>query len=294
MVKIRVPATSANIGPAFDCLGVALNQYNVFEFSKILKGVEFEGFKDEFCNENNLVYKAMKKVYEKAGKNMGGIKIALLENNIPISSGLGSSSSCIVAGLFGANSILGNRYSKDELLNMAIEIEQHPDNVAPAILGGMVLALVEWGEVYYEKIKVSDSLKFITVIPDFPLSTNECRNILPKKVDFRDAIYNTTRSAMTVASFIKEDYEKLKYYCNDRLHEQYRYVLIPKHKEILDILNGNGCVCSFLSGAGPTIIGINNCCEDNNVNAIKEKIKEIKDYKYSVKVLKTSSGVKIY
>ena len=139
MIRVRVPATSANLGPGFDSLGIALSIYNEYEFElKEDIGVSFEGVEREFQNEDNIIFKAINKTFNKYNFKFNGIKIKLIKQEIPISRGLGSSSSCIVAGIVGAFALMGKQINKDEILSLAVEIEGHPDNVCPAIFGGLV------------------------------------------------------------------------------------------------------------------------------------------------------------
>ena len=173
MIRVRVPATSANMGPGFDSLGVALNLYNEYSFSETLMGLEFEGIEEEFCNKDNIIYKAMLKCFEKYNYKAKGLKISIAKQDVPISRGLGSSSSCIVAGLIGANYIMGNILSNEELLDIAVEIEGHPDNVAPALLGGVIVAIREGNRTIYDKVNVLKALNFVAIIPDFKLSTEK-------------------------------------------------------------------------------------------------------------------------
>lgn len=256
MIKVRVPATSANMGPGFDSIGVALNLYNVFAFDEIDEGLRFNGFPKEFCNEDNIVYKAMMKCFDRAEYKPKGLKISSLTQDIPISRGLGSSSSCIVGGLVGANRIIGDKFSKDELLEMAVEIEGHPDNVAPALLGEMVIAILEDNKVYYEKIKVHDGIKFMPVIPDFRLSTQDARMVLPERISLKDGIYNVGRASLLVASMVNGDFDILKHACADCFHEKYRSSLIKGFDEVKSKIYEVGAVGSYLSGAGPTIMAV--------------------------------------
>lgn len=143
MIRVRVPATSANLGPGFDSLGIALSIYNEYEFElKEDIGVSFEGVEREFQNEDNIIFKAINKTFNKYNFKFNGIKIKLIKQEIPISRGLGSSSSCIVAGIVGAFALMGKQINKDEILSLAVEIEGHPDNVCPAIFGGLVVTIM--------------------------------------------------------------------------------------------------------------------------------------------------------
>lgn len=258
MIKVRVPATSANMGPGFDSLGVAVERYNVYEFKEIESGLSFKGIPDEFCNKENIIYKAMMKCFNKGNYKVKGLEINTITQDVPISRGLGSSSACIVGGLVGANAIMGNKFSKDEILQMAVEIEGHPDNVAPAVLGGMVVAIMDNGNVYYEKVDVKDVVKFVPIIPNFRLSTSEARSVLPKEISMKDGVFNVSRSSLMVAAMTSGNTKLLKYACQDKFHQNYRSKLIKGfdivNKEAYDL----GAVASYLSGAGPTIMAIIN------------------------------------
>ncbi|MBD7913022.1 homoserine kinase [Clostridium cibarium] len=256
MIKIRVPATSANMGPGFDSLGVALNLYNIFGFREIDNGLSFNGVPEEFCNEDNIVYKAMMKCFSKAGYKPKGIEISTLKQDIPVSRGLGSSSSCIVGGLVGANEILGKKFSQDEILEMAVEIEGHPDNVAPALLGNMVVAVTEEKKIYYQKINVNEKIKFIPIIPNFKLSTNEARKVLPSEISLNDGVYNVGRASLLVAAISNGNLELLKHACKDAFHEKYRSSLISGFYEVKEEIYKAQGLASYLSGAGPTIMAL--------------------------------------
>ena len=273
MIKVRVPATSANMGPGFDSLGVAVERYNVYEFKEIESGLSFKGIPDEFCNKENIIYKAMMKCFNKGNYKVKGLEINTITQDVPISRGLGSSSACIVGGLVGANAIMGNKFSKDEILQMAVEIEGHPDNVAPAVLGGMVVAIMDNGNVYYEKVDVKDVVKFVPIIPDFRLSTSEARSVLPKEISMKDGVFNVSRSSLMVAAMTSGNTKLLKYACQDKFHQNYRSKLIKGfdivNKEAYDL----GAVASYLSGAGPTIMAIIN----KETQDFRAKMKEFLD-----------------
>lgn len=284
MIRVKVPATSANIGAGFDCLGIAFKLYNIFGFEEIEMGLQFQGFKDEYCNEDNVVYVAMRKCFESCGYEPRGIRITLLEQNVPIARGLGSSSSCIVAGLIGANRLAGDRLTIDQLLDLAVEIEGHPDNVAPALLGGMVVAIVEGGKTYYNKFDIQETVKFLSLIPDFMLSTEEARSVLPKTIDFKDGVYNLGRAAFILSCFAKGNYEDLNKGCRDKLHEPYRSKLIPGYTQITNMVYNNGGICAFLSGAGPTIMTLYSQGKEHEINKLKSFLDTL-DNKWEVREL---------
>lgn len=269
MIKVRVPATSANMGPGFDCMGIAVSMYNTFGFKETSSGLSFSGMPQEFCNNDNVIYQAMMKCFNKANYKIKGLEISILNQEIPISRGLGSSSSCIVGGLIGANEIMGNIFSKEEIFQMAVEIEGHPDNVAPAVLGGMVVAIMEDERYYYDKVNIKDDLSFIPIIPNFRLSTKEARIVLPKEVSIKDGVYNVGRSALMVSALSNGKYDLLKFACKDSFHENYRSKLIEGFDSVKKEAYQLGAVASFLSGAGPTIMAIS-----LKENSIVEELKK--------------------
>lgn len=258
MVTVRVPASSANMGPGFDCLGVALNMYNTARFELIDTKTEIiikDGADFIPKGENNYVYTGFKKVFDCAGKTFAGVRIELW-SDIPVTRGLGSSSSSIVLGLMGANRILGDVFTKDELLNMAYEIEGHPDNVAASIMGGFTVCVPDSGKVVYTKTDVSSDICFAAMIPDFYFQTKKSRGILPSAVSFKCASFNLSHSALVASAFAKGDYSLLKVAVKDRMHQHLRFGRIRSGEYIMRILKRNGAICSYLSGAGPTVMAI--------------------------------------
>ncbi|AJG98038.1 homoserine kinase [Clostridium beijerinckii] len=281
MITVRVPATSANMGPGFDTLGIALNLYNDFGFREIEDGLKFNGMPEEFCNEDNIIYKAMKYCFDKAGYKIKGLEISEIKQNVPVSRGLGSSSTCIVGGLVGANEILGKKFSEEELLEMAVEIEGHPDNVAPALLGGMVVAIVDENKTYYDKIDVKNGIRFVSIIPNFRLSTEEARKVLPKEISLKDGVYNVSRAALMVACFSSGKYELLRYACKDAFHQNYRSKLIPGFEEVYNKSYELGALACYLSGAGPTIMAIIDEKDERFSNKLKEFL-QIKGLEWNI------------
>lgn len=277
MIEVRVPATSANIGPGFDCLGIAFDLYNRFFVEEIEEGLIIEGCDAIYANEHNLIYKSMKKCFEKIGYEYKGIRIKI-ENDIPISRGLGSSATCILGGVMGANEIAGGVLNKDEVLELATEIEGHPDNVAPALLGGMTVAIPENEKVYYSKINIAKGLKFYALIPDFKLSTEKSRGVLPEHIPYKDGVYNVGRVSLLIAALVNGQFDLMKVACKDRLHQKYRGGLINDFNAIIkecDKLNSSGI---FLSGAGPTIMVAVE--EENDIffEGMKSFMSDLKDH----------------
>lgn len=269
-----MPATSANMGPGFDSLGIAFNLYNEFEFEEINEGLEFEGIPEEFCNKDNIIYEAMVKCFSKGNYNFKGLKIKVIKQDIPISRGLGSSSSCIIGGLIGANCIMGNKLSREEIFDIGVEMEGHPDNIAPALFGGMVIAIMEGENAYYNKVDVKEGIEFLGVIPNFRLQTSEARAVLPKELTVKDAVYNISRASMMVSAFANGRYDLIKYACKDAIHQNYRSKLIKHFDEVYSMAFNNGALGVFLSGAGPTMMTMYNSSDDRFTYKVRRFFKE--------------------
>lgn len=291
--RVKVPATSANIGAGFDVMGLALNLYNFFEVEEIESGFLFEGFEEEFCNEENIFLKSMIYLLEKYHHSYNGFKLSLKEENIPISRGLGSSSACIVAGLMIANKILGNKLSKAELVKIATDIEGHPDNVSPAILGGLVVTVVEDEKLYYNKIDIDNDIIFACYIPKFKIPTENARKILPEFITLNDGVYNVGHGVLTVLAFLNKDYQLLKISCNDKFHQDYRGALIKNYKEIKEIFNKNSTINSFISGSGPTIIGMFKKSDINIIEVLKKDLLNLKEEFNFINLIVDNEGAQV-
>lgn len=278
-VGIQVPATMANLGCGFDCLGLALPIYNTVIVEETVlpgSGIEIniidEKNPDNALNiptdKNNIVYKAIELLYSYIGQVPDELKITI-KTQIPVARGLGSSASVIVGGLMAANALLRNPADEAVLLSIATEIEGHPDNITPAIKGGVTLSSWEDdGSVVYRKLPWYDDWKVMVCIPDYELATEISRSVLPKEVLLKDAAFNLRRSAMFVEALHTHDSELLKLAMRDRLHQPYRKKLVPGLVAIMDNLrHANGVLGCFLSGAGPAI-GVVSC--GANINEIKD------------------------
>ena len=294
--KVRVPATSANMGPGFDSLGIAFQLFNEYIFTEIESGVEFIGFHSEFANKDNIIFKAMEKVFKDYNYDYSGVRIEIINCNIPVSRGLGSSSSCIIAGIIGAFSIMGKDINKSEVLKYAVEIEGHPDNVCPAIFGGLISTIMTNDKKpLYNCVNVKDGIKFVALIPRFKLSTEKARAILPKEILFKDCVYNIGRAALLVSAFSNGNYNLLREATKDKLHQQYRSGLIKNFNNVYNkTLELNVFAC-FLSGAGPTLMAIiskddfvfvNEISKFISDNDINWDIKELTIDKDGAKILK--------
>ena len=266
-VTVRVPATSANCGPGFDTLGLACNLYNYFTYELIDQGlslkIEGEGTEKLKAGKNNLAFLSFYKVWDMIVGSKTGLSV-IMSNNTPLSRGLGSSSTAIVAGLVAANHLTGNTLSKNEIVQLATEIEGHPDNVAPAILGGMTISYVDNGRASSLKFLPLKPFKLVAVVPDMPLATSLARRAIPKTVPHQDAVFNTSRAALLVGAMLTGDYQHLAAGLDDRLHQPYRDHLIPGMEDAFKAAVNNGAFNAIISGAGSTLMAyvpINVSCE---------------------------------
>jgi homoserine kinase len=253
MIKIRVPATSANLGPGFDCLGLALNIWNEVSFEpaeKISYLVTGEGAEKLNKGTRNLLTKAFTLLHEVCGREMRGVCIQS-KNEILMSSGLGSSAAAIVAGLYGANEMLNKPLNKNELLKLATEIEGHPDNVAPALLGGLVISILSGEEVIARRYEVPE-WTIVIVKPNMEWLTKTARAVLPKSVSRADSIYNIGRTALVVDALRNGDLDLLQKVMDDRIHQAYRLKHISGGISAYKAAKQFGAAA--LSGAGPSII----------------------------------------
>lgn len=288
MIKVTVPATTANMGPGFDCLGMALNLYTTVLFEETEGNLVIEGCEPEYQNENNLIYRTMLAVFERAGYKHKGMKIKV-NSDIPVSRGLGSSAACILAGIIGANEICKAGLTKLEILKFATEIEGHPDNITPALFGGVTVSVYDNDEVYFNQLPMNTSLDFYALIPNFTLSTSESRSVLPKQIPFEDATYNIGRVALMVASLAKGDLDLLNVSIKDRLHQKYRGSLIHEYDFIMDQLDSLQIKGAFLSGAGPTIIAIADKNDSKIESAITNMVQNL-DNNWTLKKLCTETN----
>ncbi len=258
MIRVRVPATSANMGAGFDTLGIALNLYSRLEVEQTDGGLEIvtkNSYGTAASDKSNLVYRAMARVFDKTGYTPGGLKIKQ-ESRIPMTRGLGSSSACIIGGMLAANIICGRRLTYPEILDMAAQMEGHPDNVGPAMYGGFCVSAADGGHVMVKSTKLRNDLRFAVMIPDFFVATRKSRGVLPELVHLRDAAENISRASVFQAAMVTGDYELLRYGVGDRLHQPYRKMYIDGFNEIFKRTYEAGSKATYLSGSGPTIMSI--------------------------------------
>lgn len=256
MIRVQVPATSANLGSGFDSLGIALSMHNrVWMEESDVVDISSRDSTVIPTDEHNLIYWAAKRLYEQCGRKLPGLRL-VQENNIPMARGLGSSSACIVAGILGANRLLGTPFSQKDLVNFAAKIEGHPDNTTPAIEGGLVASAIEGERVYSVSVPVSDKIRFVVFIPPFELKTEKARAVLPAQYSRSDAVYNLSRSALMTASLFSGSLENLRVAVGDRIHQPYRSGLIEGLDSVFRMSYELGSLGTYVSGAGPTIIAM--------------------------------------
>ena len=259
-IRVRVPATTANLGPGYDCLGMALDLWNVVEIRSVTGRdgrvvVEGEGAGTLAEDETNLVYQAMTALAGRAGQEVPALEVRCY-NQIPLRRGLGSSSAAIVGGLVAANHLLGRPLADDDLLHLAVELEGHPDNVAPALLGGLRVVAAEDGRLITAPIPVPPELTAVLFVPEVTIATQEARAVLPGKVSRDDAVYNIARVAMLVNALTFPRLQDLRCATGDRLHQPYRQKLFPAMKLIFAAAMEGGALGVFLSGSGSTILAL--------------------------------------
>lgn len=243
-MKIRVPGTTANLGPGFDALGLALTCYSYLEVEPVTE--------DEF-DKDNLIHKAFIYFFNEVNEPVPAMRLTL-EGDIPRSRGLGSSAACIVGGLTVANIISGKHLPKEDLLTMATALEGHPDNVAPCLLGGLISASKEGDKILTARFDIHPDWNFYTAIPNFEMSTADARNVLPRRIPFQDGVFNLSRIPLLLKGLENGDTDLLRAGTEDRLAEPYRGVLIPEYEKVKGFgLKYGG---AMISGAGPTVLMI--------------------------------------
>lgn len=255
-INIRVPATTANLGPGFDCLGLALTLWNETTIELAPKGfaveIEGEGAGDLPFNKDNLIVKAALKVYDYLElQHPKGLQFTC-RNNIPLASGLGSSAAAVLTGIIGANVLLDNPLDDEQIIALGTQIEGHPDNIAPALLGGLTITTTAQGWVSTRQMDVP-AWRVVVVLPDVALSTEDARKALPKKVPLEDAVFNIGQTVLTVDAFQQGSLRFLKEAMQDKLHQPYRLPLIAGAAEAIKAAQDLGAAAA-LSGAGPSVI----------------------------------------
>lgn len=257
-IHLRAPGSASNLGPGFDCLGLALTIYNRITVREVSgSGVNItitgEGAGDLPEDDQNLFYSSAVAAAEMAGGSLPGLSVEM-DNQIPLVRGLGSSSTAIVAGISAANLLLGEPLDTSDLLNLATRLEGHPDNVSPCLLGGFTISALKDGSVEHIRALPSPELRAIVVVPHFEIRTEAARKALPDSVPHRDAVFNVGHASLLTAALIKADFQILRAAMKDRLHQPYRAHLVPGIEQVLDAAESSGALGACLSGAGPTLL----------------------------------------
>lgn len=279
-IKVKVPATTANLGPGFDVLGASLSLYNELEVSLVEnpKKAKFivvgEGKKILPRNEKNILWKAMEAVFGLLDVNdkysLKSFDIKLI-NNIPLSSGLGSSSAARAAGIIVANKICGNKMTLGEMADLGVKLEGHPDNIIPAFYGGVCVSINNNDVIDVVKLPVP-KIKAVVCTPGFELATERSRNILPIKYDRKDVVFNIARVALLTKAFCTNDFKVLKEAMQDKIHQPYRAKLIPVMQELIDCAVKAGAYGACLSGAGPSMIAF---CDNKKAQDVAKSMAKI-------------------
>lgn len=261
-VRVRVPASSANLGPGFDCLGIALTLYDEWRVEGTPGDpslrIAVDGADAIPTDGRNLAYQAFRKVFQLHNRPLPALRMEL-KSRIPVAGGLGSSSAAIVGGLVAANRALGDPMTREQLLDLAAAFEGHPDNVAPALFGGFCAATYDQGKVRcvsWQSPALFRDLTAVAAIPYFELKTEKARAVLPKNVPRLDAVFNTGRAALLVSALLSKRYDLLGDAMCDRLHEPYREKLIPGFSKAVAAAEAAGAYGAALSGAGPTVLAL--------------------------------------
>lgn len=288
MIKVRVPATSANLGVGYDCMGLALDDYATVTFEVIAHGLEILGCEEAYCNEDNLFYQAFLEGLKYMDETVPGIRITV-DTDIPYARGLGSSATCIVAGLAGANALFQNRMNRYELFDLATRMEGHPDNIAPAIFGGLCVSFMEEGKPNMIRYGVKRDLQFVTMIPDYEVSTKSAREVLPNNMSYAQAVYQMGRCAALAKAIEIGNAMIMKRACTDQMQEPYRKELIPEYADVNKLCEDAGMITMYISGSGSTMIALTQ--EEADAGVLAETIK--KRYPtWDVRILKaTYDGV---
>jgi homoserine kinase len=262
--SVRVPATSANLGPGFDVLGIALGMFDEVELSLWKKGqrpflsVRVDGAGDIPTGPGNLAFRAVRHLFKAARRPLPAIELQM-KARLPVSGGLGSSSAAIVGGLVAANAALKNIFSIQTLVQMATDLEGHPDNVLPALVGGLCAGVVTKEGVKFVAWKdaaLARNLRAVACTPDFKVPTEKARRVLPLRVDRKDAIFNAAHVALFLSAIKEKRYDLLGEAMSDRLHQPYRKTLVPGLMDVIAGARKAGAYGAALSGAGPTVLAL--------------------------------------
>jgi len=284
-VKVRVPCSTSNIGPGFDCLGCALSLYADFTCEIIEEGLEITGCPEAYRNENNLFVQAYRYAERYMGVKSAPLRVRI-ETEVPVSRGLGSSSTLLAGGVTAANALNGSPLSDWELVKLCNELEGHPDNVAPAVLGGMCVSMIHEGAPVTVPVKVPENVGFIALIPNVETETRAMRAVLPKEVALQDAVFNASRLAVMLHAFREGDIALIAKALDDRLHQPYRRHLMPEYDRAEAAALEAGCAAFCISGSGSTCLAIVDAAlEDAAVEKIRTALKD-SEFDWRVHALK--------
>lgn len=257
-VRVKIPASTANMGPGFDCIGMALNLYAWIEMG-IANSTEIELFGEELegvpLDKSNLVYQVAQMVFAEASEHHPELYIAMY-SEIPLTRGLGSSASAIVGALVAANALIGNKLTEVQLFQIASRLEKHPDNVGASLFGGIVVAFWDGERAEHIRLNPHPDMEVLVAIPSFQLSTEKARNVLPQHVPLEEAVYNLSHSSVLVAALATGNLSMIRHAMHDRLHQPHRAALIPGMEEFLAGATDHGAIGAALSGAGPTVLAL--------------------------------------
>lgn len=257
-VRVKVPASTANLGPGFDTLGMALSLYAWIEMKPAeatnihLYGDQMKGIP---TNKNNLIYEVAQSVFREAGVSLPELEISMY-SDIPLTRGLGSSASAIVGALVAANELIGSPLDQAKLFDMATALEKHPDNVGASLFGGLITAVWDGAHAEYLRIEPPADLEVLVAIPDFQLSTSKARQVLPEQVSLGDAVFNISRTSLFTAAMASGRLDLIRASMQDRLHQPFRASLVPGMERILKEATEHGALGAALSGAGPTLLAL--------------------------------------
>ncbi len=260
-IRVAAPATTANLGPGYDCLGMALDIWNTVEIEPLPAGeapsvaVSGEGDGELQAGPENLVYRSMEFLFREMGRELPPVKVRC-SNEIPLARGLGSSAAAIAGGLVAANTLSGGEFKQRDLLEMAATIEGHPDNVAAAVMGGLQLVVTEESTLYTVPVSIPSAMHTVLFIPDMRIATADARAVLPQELSVADAVHNMSRVALLVAGMATNHPEYLDIATQDRLHQPYRQPLFPAMKLLMKAARDAGALGAFLSGSGSTVLAL--------------------------------------
>ncbi|MDR2636172.1 MAG: homoserine kinase [Campylobacteraceae bacterium] len=278
-MNIRVPATSANLGPGFDTLGLSLKLYNetVIETSNYFSiSIKGEGSEKPLVKTNNTFVNIFYDIYKELTGKKDNFRFSFV-NSIPFSRGLGSSSSVIIGAIASAYKMAGFKVDRDCIVNRALVYESHPDNITPAVYGGFITAVVDNGRIIKIKKELPDTLKAVVVIPNVTMSTKHSRSILPRQYKIKDTIFNVSHAALLSAAFMNEQWDVLKIASQDAMHENIRMQALNELFDVRRIAYEEGALLSTLSGSGSSFLSlVYDKHSDNLLNALKSAFSKFK------------------